>query len=148
LNRYCGGRCRRTGRSFAAASSNGIRRGRSRHSGRVGRSATCRSSIQVVFEDTDLPDHAGETYHGYAGIARATEQWVEAFESVDIELERIEGSGDRLVSIHRLRMKARHTGIEFESGLAYIWTFREGRVVHIEGFLDPAEALEAAGLSD
>ena len=102
----------------------------------------------VVFEDTDLPDHAGETYHGYAGIARATEQWVEAFESVDIELERIEGSGDRLVSIHRLRMKARHTGIEFESGLAYIWTFREGRVVHIEGFLDPAEALEAAGLSD
>ena len=102
----------------------------------------------VVFEDTDLPDHAGETYHGYAGIARATEQWVEAFESVDIELERIEGSGDRLVSIHRLRMKARHTGIEFESGLAYIWTFREGRVVHIQGFLDPAEALEAAGLSD
>jgi ketosteroid isomerase-like protein len=102
----------------------------------------------VVFEDTDLPDHAGETYHGYAGIARATEQWVEAFESVDIELERIEGSGDRFVSIHQLRMKARHTGIEFESGLAYIWTFRSGRVVHIQGFLDPAEALEAAGLSD
>jgi ketosteroid isomerase-like protein len=102
----------------------------------------------VVFEDTDLPDHAGETYHGYAGIARATEQWVEAFESVDLELERIEGSGDRLVSIHRLRMKGRHTGIEFESGLAYVWTFREGRVVHIQGFLDPAEALEAAGLSD
>ena len=102
----------------------------------------------VVFEDTALPDHAAETYHGYAGIVRATEQWVEAFESVDIELERIEGSGDRLVSIHQLRMKARHTGIEFESGLAYVWTFRDGRVVHIQGFLDPAEALEAAGLSD
>jgi ketosteroid isomerase-like protein len=102
----------------------------------------------VVFEDAALPDHVGETYRGYAGIARATEQWVEAFESVDIELERIEGSGDRLVSIHGLRMKARHTGIEFESGLAYVWTFSEGRVVHIQGFLDPAEALEVAGLSD
>ena len=102
---------------------------------------------EVTFEDAVLPDHIGETYHGYGGILRATEQWLEAFESIDIELDRIVGSGDRFVSIHRARMKAKHTGIELDSDLAYIWTFRDGRVVHIKGFVDLPEALAAAGLS-
>ena len=102
----------------------------------------------VAFEDSALPDHIGETYHGYEGIARATGQWVDAYESLDLDLERIEGSGDVVVSIHRMRMKARHTGIVFEGPVAYVWTFRDGRVVHIKGFLDPAEALEAAGLAE
>jgi|SRR5687768_15645774 len=103
---------------------------------------------EVAFEDNFLPDHAGETYHGYEGLARATEQWLAPFESVDIELERIVGSGERLVSIHRMRLKARHTGIEFESPLAYAWTFREGKIVHIHAHRDPTEALEAAGLAE
>lgn len=102
---------------------------------------------EVTFEDAVLPDHAGETYRGYEGIMRATEQWLEAFESIDIELDRIVGSGDRVVSIHRARMKAKHTGIELDSDLAYIWTFRDGRVIHIKGFVDLPEALAAAGLS-
>src|SRR3954447_8200072 len=73
----------------------------------------------VAFDSDLLPDHVGETYYGYEGVARATEQWLEPFESVRIELERIVGTGEQLVSIHRVQMKARHTGIEFESPLAY-----------------------------
>lgn len=45
-------------------------------------------------------------------------------------------------------MKARHTGIEMESAYAYVWTFRDGRVVHLKSFLEPRAALEAAGLSE
>lgn len=101
---------------------------------------------ELSYEDADLPDHVGETYHGYEGLARAMEQWFESYESVEIELERILGMGDSLVSIHQLRLKARHTGIEFDSALAYVWTFRDGRVIHIKGFFEPAKALEAAGL--
>jgi hypothetical protein len=29
---------------------------------------------------------------------------------------------------------------------AYVWRFREGRVIHFESFLDREQALEAAGL--
>jgi ketosteroid isomerase-like protein len=103
---------------------------------------------EVAFEDNLLPDHVGETYFGYEGLARATEQWLEPFESVQIQLERIVGTGERLVSIHRAQMKARHTGIEFVSPLAYAWTFRDGKIIHIHSYLDPTEALEAAGLSE
>jgi ketosteroid isomerase-like protein len=80
-------------------------------------------------------------------VIRATERWIEAYEDLTIELERIVGEGDRLVSIHRARSRARHTGIEFEGPLAY-WTFRNGRVIHLRSYLDPAEALKAAGLKE
>jgi ketosteroid isomerase-like protein len=100
----------------------------------------------VVYEDGVLPDQVRET--GYDGVGRAVERWLEPFENVSIELERIVGTGDRLVSIHRAQMKARHTGIELETPLAYVWTFRVGKVIHFKSYLDPAEALEAAGLSE
>jgi ketosteroid isomerase-like protein len=103
---------------------------------------------KMAYEDTILPDHVGETYQGYEGVARATERWLEPFESLTVKLERIVGTGDRLVSIHRVQMKARHTGIDLEGPLAYVWTFRDGKVIHLKSFSNPAEALEAAGLSE
>lgn len=100
----------------------------------------------VAYEDSTLPDHIGEVYRGYEGIARATERWLEPYESLSVELDRIVGTGDRLVSIHRARAKARYTGIEEEGPLAYVWTFRDGKVIHFRSYRDPDEALDAAGL--
>jgi ketosteroid isomerase-like protein len=100
----------------------------------------------VVYEDTVLPDHVGEAYRGREGVARAAGRWVEPNEWMLVELQRVVGAGDRLVSIHRLRSKALYTAIEFDTPLAYVWTFRDGMVIHFESFLDPEQALNAAGL--
>jgi ketosteroid isomerase-like protein len=102
----------------------------------------------VIYEDTVLPDHAGEAYRGHEGVVRAAQRWIEGSEWLLIELEQIVGGGDRLVSIHRARSKARHTGIEFDMALVYLWTFRDGKVTHFTSFLDPEQALEAAGLEE
>jgi ketosteroid isomerase-like protein len=102
----------------------------------------------VSYEDTTLPDHVGETYRGHEGVARATERWIEPYETFMIELERIVGVGDRLVSIHRVRARARYTGIEGEGPVAYVWTFRAGKVIHFQSFREPDEALKAAGLEE
>jgi len=102
----------------------------------------------VVYEDETLPDHIGEAYTGHEGIVRAAQRWIEPFEWLLIELEEIVDAGDRLVSIHRTRSKARHTGIEFDTPLAYLWTFRDGKVIHFQSFREPQEALEAAGLTE
>ena len=77
---------------------------------------------------------------------RATASWLEAYERFTARLEQIVGTGDRLVSIHRFRGKGRHSGIEEELRYAYVWTFRNAKVVHFVSFREPAEALEAAGL--
>ena len=103
---------------------------------------------ELEYEDTVLPDHVGEVYRGYEGVARATERWLEPFESLAVVLERIVGNGDRLVSIHRWRAKAQHTGIELEGSLSYVWTFTEGRVTHFKSYWEAADALEAARLSE
>jgi ketosteroid isomerase-like protein len=102
---------------------------------------------EVTYEDTILPDHIGETYRGHEGVIRATERWIEPYEDMTIELERIVGAGDRLVSIHRVRGTARYSGIEGQGPVAYVWTFRDGKVIHFQSYREPDEALEAAGLS-
>jgi ketosteroid isomerase-like protein len=103
---------------------------------------------EVTYEDTTLPDHVGEAYRGHEGVARATERWVEPYEVLTIELERIVGAGDRLVSIHRVWGKARYSGIEGEGPVAYLWTFRGRKVIHFQSYRDPEEALAAAGLRE
>jgi len=101
---------------------------------------------EVTYEDYDLPDHAGEIYHGPVGVLEAMESWSEPYEEMTNELQRIVGSGDCLVAIHRFRARARHTGIEFDQPTAYVYTFRDGKIIRIQGFWDPAEALAVAGL--
>ena len=81
---------------------------------------------EVTYEDTTLPDHVGEKYRGHEG---EQPRW---------ELQ--------LVSIHRVPGRARHTGIEVEGPVAYLWTFRGRKVIHFQSYRDPEEALEAAGL--
>ena len=101
---------------------------------------------EFTYEDNFLPDHAGETYRGLDGLRRAWTGFVEPFEEMAYELEGVLGSGDRVVSIHRVRTKARHTGIVQDFRVAYIWTFRAGRLIRCRGFADAEEAVKAAGL--
>jgi ketosteroid isomerase-like protein len=89
----------------------------------------------VVYEDTILPDHGDEAYHGHEGMIRAARRWIEGTEWLQIKLEEISGEGDRLVSTQIVRSKARHTGIELPVRFAYDWTFRDGKVVHFRSFI-------------
>ena len=81
-------------------------------------------------------------------MRRSIRTWLQPYEQVTIELEQIVGSGDRLVSTHRFRAKARYTGIETDFPYAYLWTFRDGKIIHIRSFREAERALEAVGLSE
>jgi ketosteroid isomerase-like protein len=45
-------------------------------------------------------------------------------------------------------MRGKGSGVEAEIRCAYVWRFRGGKVVYCKSYVDPAEALEAAGLSE
>jgi ketosteroid isomerase-like protein len=102
----------------------------------------------IIYEDTILPDRAGEIYRGHEGVVRSTERLFDVAEWMVVDLEQILEAGDRVVSIHRVRAKARYTGIEFEMRMAYVWTFRDGKVIHYRSFRDPQRAIEAASLPE
>ena len=104
--------------------------------------------LDLVYEGDFLPDHVGESYRGYDGLARATRQWLEPIEEVTVELERITGTGDDLVSVQQASGRMRHTGIHFDQVYAWLWRFRGGKVTYLKTFGDTQEALMAAGLAD
>ena len=65
-----------------------------------------------------------------------------------VELERIIGTGDDLVSVQWGRGRMRHTGIQFDQVYAYLWRFRDGKVTYLKTFGDTEEALTTAGLAE
>jgi ketosteroid isomerase-like protein len=59
-----------------------------------------------------------------------------------------EDQGDQVVAIGRLRTRGRASGLVTEAPLGYVTDFRNGIATRIRTYLDPSEALEAAGLSE
>ena len=102
---------------------------------------------EVVYVDDILPDH-GETYHGIEGIRKAWATALEPWENPEYELEWARDAGDEVVSCHRTRGRGKESGIDMEFRFAYVWRFREGKLVYLKSYGDVGEALEAAGLSE
>jgi ketosteroid isomerase-like protein len=88
--------------------------------------------------------------HGRAALKRAWEAASEVFGGggtyrVEPQDFRDLGGGVILVPV-RLSGRGRASGVETETELAQLWTFRQGRVVRIDQYADVTEALEATGL--
>lgn len=56
-------------------------------------------------------------------------------------------AGDRVVVLQREYQRGKGSGIELVIDTATIVDLRDGRVVRLQGYVNPAEALEAVGLS-
>jgi ketosteroid isomerase-like protein len=55
---------------------------------------------------------------------------------------------DRVLAAVRFIARARHTEIPIDTPVYWLYTIRAGRIVKMVVYLDRAEALEAAGLSE
>ena len=68
------------------------------------------------------------------------EQWIEAEELIRVP-------GGRVLAVECWHTRGRD-GITVDFKLIDVYSFRDGLIVRIDGYLDKAEALEAAGLSE
>jgi ketosteroid isomerase-like protein len=94
-------------------------------------------------------DAGGATYRGpetwtsyFAAMDETWEEWqVEDFRVFD-------GGEDRVAGVFRIVGTGKHSSapVEHEIGLAY--RIREGKLWRMRSYLDPAEALEAAGVRE
>ena len=66
----------------------------------------------------------------------------------DIRIEEMMDLGDRVLVRFRWHARGTQSGVEGEQSVSEISTFREGRVVFIEYFLEHEEALKAVGLEE
>jgi ketosteroid isomerase-like protein len=91
----------------------------------------------------------GEVLRGVTQFRQSFEQEdAEAWDERRLQAEEFIDAGDRVVVLVREFRRGRGSGIELETDTAAVFEVRDGRVVRIQGYMDRAEALEAAGLSD
>jgi ketosteroid isomerase-like protein len=110
--------------------------------------ALCDEEIEIC-NPPDFPVRG--PFQGHEGVWRWRDQVFEVFTNPRVEPERIvdvHGDGETVLMLLRATGTASYTGIETDYEWGAIWTIQDGKVLHAQGYLDRADALEAAGLSE
>ena len=72
----------------------------------------------------------------------------EAFDDFQFEPERFIETGDKVVALLRARGRGKGSGVVVERSVAHVWTLDGRKPVRVEIYLDIAEGMKAAGLSE
>jgi ketosteroid isomerase-like protein len=88
-------------------------------------------------------------YYGAEGMSEFLAAWLENFDDWELRAKRLLDAGDDLVvAIVWQRARSKGSGATVEMSFGQVWTVRGGTAVRMQMYADPAEALEAAGLSE
>jgi len=118
-----------------------------------------RRDVEALLEELDpevewhpgvLIPFEGEArvYRGHEGVREMMGDVFEALAEIYTEYSVIRDLGDRIVAIGRIRTRGRESGAETESPFGSVTDLRNGKAIRVSTYLDPKEALEAAGLSE
>jgi ketosteroid isomerase-like protein len=95
-----------------------------------------------------LAEGLGGVYHGHDGVRQFFGDLLAAFSVIDFTVEDLTEAGDRVIATVHERYVGRMSGVEVDRIHYVVFTFQDGKVTRLCAYLDPAEALEAAGLSE
>ena len=87
-------------------------------------------------------------YHGHQGVREYFRDMDEAFAEVHNDYPDVRDLGERVLALGSFRVRGKGSGAEVESRVGVVVEMRDGRATRVLTFLNPREALEAAGLSE
>ncbi len=107
----------------------------------------------IASEEAEFPSvfatSEGRVFRGRQGVRDYFAAIGAAFVDFETEVnELIDAGEDRVVAMTRVAGRGRESGVAVDQRFAQVWTLQDGAVTRIESYLNPAEALEAAGLSE
>jgi ketosteroid isomerase-like protein len=86
---------------------------------------------------------------GLAAVRRYFQDGFDTFDDLSLVAEEVRDVGDeRVLSIQRLKGRAKLSGIEIEMRYASVNTLRDGKVVRVREYLSVEDALKAVGLEE
>jgi ketosteroid isomerase-like protein len=100
-------------------------------------------------EDPRFP--GASSYAGREAVVRCWLDYLEAMgdeKTTTVAVENVFDAGERQVAFVRFQGRATGSGIPFDHLWGYIVKVKDGQLVHVHAYYEPAEALEAAGLSE
>jgi ketosteroid isomerase-like protein len=92
------------------------------------------------------PDLTGE-YRGHTGFRDLWARWSDSWEEFRFEPTEVIDLGEVMIIVVKIRGRGRASGLETETWLHEVFTFRDGLIVSQEDFLDEDSAFEAVGLA-
>jgi ketosteroid isomerase-like protein len=87
-------------------------------------------------------------YRGHDGLRQMFQEVDESLARAEAEWFDIRDLGERIIATGRLHTRGRESGAEIEAPVAVVADFADGKVLRVRTYLEPKEALEAAGLSE
>jgi ketosteroid isomerase-like protein len=95
------------------------------------------------------PEFPGtQAARGPEGFRSVVDEVEEAFEDIRYDPQEFLDQGDRLFVAVRNFGHAKHTGMAVDLLVYWVYTFRHGKVVTMEAYLNRVAALQAVGLSE
>ena len=89
-----------------------------------------------------------QVYAGAEGARAFLEEWSDAWENWELEMEALHDAGDRVVALMHQRGRAKEAGMPVEMSFAQVWTLRDGKEARMDMYSDSDEAFEAVGLEN
>ena len=105
---------------------------------------------EVEWHDVFAQMLGGEAmvYRGHEGVRELWGDLSGAFAELHVEYSEFRDLGDRIVAIGHLRVRGSESGAAIESPFGAITQWKTGKMTRLRAYLDPEEAVEAAGLSE
>jgi ketosteroid isomerase-like protein len=87
-------------------------------------------------------------YRGHEGVREVLRELDEAFTELEGEQSEVRDLGEQVIAIGHFRGRGRESGAKTETAIVWLVEFKNGKAVRVREYLDPNEALEAAGLRE
>jgi ketosteroid isomerase-like protein len=87
-------------------------------------------------------------YRGHDGVRELIRGTDETLGEIHVEFSKVRDLGDRIVATGHLRIRGKESGAETESPVGSVAELKDGKPIRIRTYLDPQDALEAAGLRE
>jgi ketosteroid isomerase-like protein len=100
--------------------------------------------VEIVWAD-EMPDQV--TAHGLSEVAAGIRNWLAPWENMRWIADEYIPVEDGVLVLFTARGMGKGSTVEVEAKWAHLWTFREGKAKHVQGFRDQAEGRRAAGLA-
>ena len=90
---------------------------------------------------------AATVSRGHDGVRELLAEVYEALADIHLDYSEIRDLGDRIVGIGHIRTRGKQSGAVTEMAFGTVTDMKDGKGIRIWTYLDPEEALEAAGVS-
>ena len=87
----------------------------------------------------------GITYRGHEGLRRLWDDLNTDWDQLELPVEQMRDGGEVVLALGRLTARGRASGVELDVPIGQVWELRDGKVVRMEAYSEPADAVRAAG---